>query len=279
MKPKLDHFAVVTATTDHERASACIRSWVDRAAHQWKLYVIENGGERLYLGTVPAFAEGVRQALAAGHEVIACLHDDLLIEQDGWDQSILFPFRARPQVGLLGFLGGTGLGDHDIYQTPYSPHQLARQGVVSNERNAEAHGRRVGLPTRVAVLDGFCQVGRRAFWEGKFRDGRLQRTDVYPGDPFAWTPSGGTNLFAEMASWGLVHHAYDAALGCFAARLGWEVWCFPIACWHQGGATAVADSGYTDWARTQHPDGDQGFWNDAHQIVYDKFRDVLPVRV
>ncbi|HEY9015251.1 MAG TPA: hypothetical protein VIM84_09335, partial [Gemmatimonadales bacterium] len=87
------------------------------------------------------------------------------------------------------------------------------------------------------------------------------------------------NLFAEMASWGVTHHFYDGMLGALAARLDWEVWFLPVRCRHFGGQTAVGDAGYAEWAKTQHPDGDQGFWQDAHRIGYDRFRDVLPLRV
>lgn len=272
-KPRLDQLAIVTATTNPERARDCVISWSQHAAHNLALYAVENGGDQPYLGTVPAFAEGVRRALAGGHEIIACFHDDLLIEEEGWDAKVLHYFQRFPQIGLAGFLGGTGLGDADIYQTPYSPHQLARKDVVSNERNAEAHGARTTAATRVAVLDGFSQIGRRAYWQG--------RKQHYPGNLITGLDAmqGYQNLFAQMAAWGITHHAYDAALGAFAARLGWEVWMLPVACWHQGGQTAVGDAGYAEWAKTIVPGGDQDFWELAHREVYDRFRDVLPIRV
>ena len=73
--------------------------------------------------------------------------------------------------------------------------------------------------------------------------------------------------------------AMDAALACLAKRFGWEVWCLPVACHHHGGLTAVADARYHAWARQQRPHGDLTFWAEAHRIVYDEFRDVLPIRV
>ena len=70
-----------------------------------------------------------------------------------------------------------------------------------------------------------------------------------------------------------------AALGCLAARYGWETWYLPIACTHYGGRTAVGDPGYPAWAPPQVEGGDQGFWAHAHRTGYDAFRDVLPLRV
>ena len=292
MKPGLDRLAVVTATLDLDRAKDCINSWAERADYDFTSVLVWSGtaadsdartkafapevdhrqGRNIFvlrpeiLGVVPAFALGVECALQAGAEIIACFHDDLLIEDDSWDTEVLSHFDGEPRMGLCGFGGGTGLGHQDIYQKGYSPYDLAREGFISNMREAEAHGRRVTRPTRVACLDGFSQIGRREYWCGRVRGG----VEAIPIDK---------NLMAYMADWGLVHHAYDAALGAFAARLGWETWMLPIACHHFGGRTAVGDPRYVEWAQTIVPGGDKDFWELAHRLVYDAFRDVLPIRV
>ena len=286
--------AVVTGTLDIDRAYPAIDSWLRYLTCPVSLYVVvqaqrpeaprvwEQGNTRgpcwwygtsSILGVVPAFAIGVQKALEDGADIIACLHDDLLIEQDGWDLACVEVMRMRPQVGLVGFGGGTGLGAADIYQTPYSPMQLARQDFVSNMRDAEVHGRRSQLAERVACLDGFSQIGRREFWAG-----------VPFGKP--WDPV--ENLFGQMQSWGVIHHFYDGMLGCFAKRLGWEVWMLPIQVRHLGGQTAVGDARYQQWARlqgdkwdglTEGTTGDAGFWHRAHEIGYREFKDVLPIRL
>jgi hypothetical protein len=123
--------------------------------------------------------------------------------------------------------------------------------------DAEAHGERWAEPRRVAVLDGFSQILR------------LPQPEKYPeGNPFRY-----------LADLGIVHHAYDVALGAMVHDAGGETWFLPIACHHAGGRTAVGDPGYSAWAKTKHPDGDQGLWLDAHRIVYDACRDVLPFHV
>lgn len=285
MKPYLDRLAVVTATMNPDRAMPCMDSWATRAAYRWPTVTVWNGRQGAWdgvadygkdaivvteeiLGVVPAFAWGVRKALdLPGVEIIACLHDDLLVEEDGWDDQVLSLFDAHPQAGLAGFGGGTGLGSDDIYRAPYSPHQLARQDFVSNLRDAEAHGRRLVRPSRqVACLDGFSQIGRREFWAGWHQRGHVRATRQ-------------SSILQEMADWGLVHHAYDSALGCWAARLNWEVWMVPVACHHLGGQTAVGEPRYAAWAETIIPGGDRGFWELAHKEVYERFVDVLPIRV
>lgn len=122
----------------------------------------------------------------------------------------------------------------------------------------------------MACLDGFSQVGRSEFWEGGILCQGVIR------DQLPERVSAG-NLFAIMQQWGVIHHFYDGCLGCFAKRLGWEVWMLPVTCRHLGGQTAVGDSRYQQWAKTQHPDGDAGLWARAHEIGYTTFRDVLPL--
>lgn len=256
---------IVTATTNIERAEPCLTSWEQSATHlPMPLVIIQNGGTVPYLGTVRAFRQGVDLMLASHPEVdlIACLHDDVLIHEEGWDDAVERCFRRHPQVGLVGFGGAIGLGTDDLYQAPYEPIQLARIGYRSNTVDAETHGTRSLLPERVVCLDGFSQIGRRQFWQGL-------------------SPRGATHLppwdYLELE--GFVHHFYDGALGCLAARYGWQVYYLPIHCRHLGGQTAVGDPGYQRWAAAQINGGDLGFWEQAHRTGYDLFRDVLPLRV
>ena len=280
-KPRL---TIVTATAGAEKSGDCFQSWYAHAAMDRALVMVRQNDDGPsmplrskdvlasvlvpnYLGPVPAFKLGVDLALqiTSPDGIIACLHDDLLIEEASWDAKVMAFFNLHPDVGLLGFGGGTGLGSDDIYKAPYNPHQLARQDFVSNMRDAEAHGRRVTVPTRVACLDGFSQIGRVAYWKGwpcSVREG-IDRTGPL------------TNLEKNR----VVHHAYDAYLGAFASVMGWQVYMLPIACHHYGGQTAVGDQGYQKWAGEQREAGDQTFWTESHKQVYELLRGVLPIRV
>ncbi len=273
MKPHVDTFCVVTCTTDPGRSAACVQSWLDKAYYEWPRIIEVNGypnykDHERYLGVVPAFAKALGKALKwTKAEVIALLHDDCLIHEAGWDATVLAHFAQHPRCGLAGFGGGKTLGHPQIYTIDYEPHQLARGSFISNMDEAEQHGARVQVPQQVACLDGFSQIGRRWFWE--------HRPQQFHGGNY----NGKGNLFQRMADLGIIHHAYDAALGCYAKRLGWDAWMLPISCHHYGGVTAVADTKYHEWAMTQHEDGDEGFWEDAHRAVYEEFRDVLPFGV
>jgi len=271
---------VVTATSDPERAKSCVESWGDVPliivvnGRPWHPSDAEATGLQAtwitaptYLGTVPAFNLGVQKALEQGYQILACLHDDLEILDPDWAKKVITHFRRHPNCGLAGFGGAIGLGDADIYQKPYEPVQLARIGFRSNLKDAEVHGMRSLLPEQVAALDGFSQIGRREFFAGWARM------------PDATLNNKRAPVWAMLEALGVTHHFYDGMLGCFAKRLGWETWYLPIPCHHYGGRTAVGDRGYQAWAEQQSVGGDHGFWERAHQIGYETFRDVLPIRV
>lgn len=216
------------------------------------------------VGVVPAFAAGVRAAAELGADIVACLHDDLAIEQKrtallpwtyewhSWDEAVRAWFVAKPKCGLVGFGGATSLGDPRIYETPYSPYQLARGGFMSNMKDAEAHGRRELSPRRAVCFDGFSQIGRASLM---------------------------VKLYNRLETLGVIHHAFDSALGAMAIREGWECWYLPISVHHAGGVTAVGSEAYQEWAKSKVTDGDKGFWEGAHRILYEELRDVLPLRV
>jgi hypothetical protein len=264
--------AIVTATTNLERAQPCIDSWRKTSHQRVPVLIVQNGPPiREYLGTVPAFREGVADILQNYTEIdiIACLHDDVEITEHDWDEQVLRAFDHHPEVGLLGFGGAIGLGADGLYREPYDPMQLARVGFRSNMIDAEAHGIRSLLPEPVACLDGFSQIGRRAFWAG-----------LTHGEWRAGSPGNGhlVGPWDYLAQRGIVHHFYDGALGCLARRAGWVTYYLPVACRHLGGQTAVGDPGYQDWAATQTEGGDRGFWETAHRTCYTLFEDVLPLR-
>lgn len=286
MKPSLDDFAVVTATLDPRVAEACLLSWRAQANYQWPLYVVWGNvsqwygesanaamekkarleatrvicgprlGHEVHLlnynggGSVPSMNVGVQQAAKDGAKVICCLHDDLLIEEAGWDQD---SYMGAQQERFAGFGGARGLGADGLYDRPYDPMSLARQHFLSNLRDAELHGFRSIRPQACVCFDGFSQIGT---------------TDWFAP---AWQ---------TLVDLGFRHHWYDGALGCLARRAGIPYGLMiPVKCHHFGGRTAVANPYYQRWAQEQVPTGDQGFWDEAHRIGYEQFRAELPLRL
>lgn len=265
MRP--EPIAVVTATVDPARTREFWETWSARQQLQRSVayYTVINGpaprsffgvpdGLTLHMpevaGVVAPFRLGVGYAAAAGHKIIACLHDDMAFEQYGWDTRLLEFFDQTPDCILAGYGGAYGVGEAGMYAREFDPMTLARHDFVSNMRHAEAHGERCLRAQQVAVLDGFSLIGRPHFVQ------------------MGWE---------HLAKHGVIHHAYDVYFGILAAVLKKQVWMLPEKVHHHGGVTAVGSAAYAAWA-AQHG-GDQGIWLDAHRKVWEAGKGVLPINV
>jgi hypothetical protein len=219
-------------------------------------------------------ARSAYPALPSDQHVIAYLHDDLFMREDGWNTRIARCF-ANPEVTLAGVLGSPGLGRDEIYRDPYEFWHLSRTiATWSNVGNAEIHGERVTTEREVVFVDGVAMCLRRDF------------LDKVGG--WSWWPPN------------LVHHAYDYGLSCMVRRHGGRVWLVPVACKHGvrdfegirevehrvdpieesaggGHSGTYGAKVYTDLADKYG--GDTAVHRAGHRWVYDEFRDVLPLRM
>lgn len=197
------------------------------------------------LGSARAFNRGLAEAPG---DVVALLHNDLMVRQPGWDATLLAWFHHHPDAGVVGFHGARGLGAAGIYRTPYRLEQLARWDTMSNLEDAEAHGARRTTPARVAVVDGMAICARRA----------------------------------DLVEWGGLdeslgpHHMYDNDICLTALAAGRVNYMLPIRARHLSGQTA-------NFPRYQesvaHLGGDAGVHRTAHERFYEKWRGRLPAVV
>jgi len=178
--------------------------------------------------------------------IIAFLHSDCEIFEQGWDERALREF-DDPKVGVVGFGGATQLGHDDLYKTPYKLQQLARFGYASNTKDAEQHGERFEGSRDVAVLDGFSLIIRRTL------------LDKVGGWPVKETP----------------FHMYDAAICCLAHEAGYRVRLCGILSLHHGGATSTT-SQYQEFSLRQYGKSDAQVHEESHKYIYERFRKVLP---
>ena len=208
---------------------------------------------KMRVGPIDAMNRGGVRALDTGAEIIGFIHDDVEMIEVGWDERISLVFQHTPRCGLLGFGGATGLADEDIYRTPYRLIQLARHDYRSNMRDWQIHGKRAEVPMRVAVLDAFSQIFTRD----------------------AYTAMGTWKAALDL---GLYHHMIDAFAACMMRRLGYEVWLAPIHAHHSGGITSTSAL-YDSDLRAKGIAGDSEIHERAHKLIFEHFRDVLPIRV
>ncbi len=179
--------------------------------------------------------------------IIGYLHSDLYMLERGWDQRILAEFDSD-EVGVVGVVGALGLGSPEIYKVPYIYTQLARSDVYSNLTDWEVHGQREVGSKKVAVVDSCAVFVRRSL---------LARCGGWPVDRY---PNSS--------------HCSDLWICLTAVRLDFSAWMVGIACQHRSGGKGQAGN---QWLNDRG--GDEQLHRRAHEVLYQEFRDVLPVRV
>jgi len=223
--------AIITAHAGADSLSEAVLSWGESP----DLYIAD--GRK---GMLPAYQHAF---IVTTHDILAFLHDDLIIHDREWRERVLAEFED-PKVGLVGFGGALGHGSPELYKVPYDYHQLGRSQFLSNMDDAEAHGKRFTGSTDVAVLDGFALIVRREV---------LEKAGGWP-----------------VAQLGYV--GYDYWLSCMTRRLGYRIRVVGVSCQHLGGRTFVKlglGEGPEHWAQ----------FLAAHEYIYNEFKDVLPFHV
>lgn len=205
-----------------------------------------DGGIAVTVNPEPQGLQALNDAVSlAKGDVVAILHNDLLIRQPGWDVTLLEFFDAHPDAGVVGFAGARKLGRDDIYRTPYQLAQLAREDVWTSLEDWQAHGRQATEPVEVAVLDGLAICLRMDLWR---RLGGFDR---------------------DFGPW----HLYDIHLSLRALEEGFANYVLPIRSRHLGGQTANASR----YQRRFGPDSE--VHRIAHERFYARYKGRLPVRV
>lgn len=315
---------VVTATIDPEKTHHLWRSWRENATHDdWEGHVLVNSGQsqgqdddkvnadliRLtspgrysraleVVGVVPAF-HAVTAALPANDDIIALLHDDVRINEKGWDEKLLWWFENHPGCVLAGFGGAYGVGREGMYdlcrgchgsgeqvlfdagsiwQAPPSAPPLSPDGPFVKERRAcpDCSGTGGFDPMSLARHHFMSNMeGAEAHGERVHTPRPVAVLDGFSMVGRAWFVK---EALRELRDRGVVHHAYDVYFGVKARAMGKQTWLLPFDVHHHGGMSAVANPQYADWANREHG-GDQNVWLQAHRAVWEMGRGVMPFDV
>ena len=181
----------------------CVQSWHNTASDEYPWIIAANkpiplGFQMIYESTT--------------EPIIAYIHDDLVIHEQGWDQRVLRQFED-PSVGLVGFAGGLGHGQPWMYHEPYRIPNLVRRSFISNLRDAERHGIRHPEDSDAVVLDGLALFVRRSV------------LDTWGGWPLDKPVS---------------YFMYSENLCCEVRRQGLRIRLVGVECQHLGGKSSGA---------------------------------------
>lgn len=173
------------------------------------------------IGVYPTFDQGMR---VASGDVVAFLHSDMVVWEEGWDQRVLMQFDIVPPLGLLGFIGSSEIdpngGRGGGTTSQFMGLTLAGEHMAWKGSPASAHGKTNPGYIRAAVVDGCAMVIRRKAWDAiGFREG-------FP-----------------------LHHFYDRLISCQMLEKGFHVGVLGIACDHISGQTVNQEPEYDRVAR------------------------------
>ncbi len=186
-------------------------------------------------------------------EVLAILHNDLLVYEKDWDKRVVKLFEEIDKLGGVGFFGSQGCGPlgERIQDVP-SPSVMAG---MSNMLEAELHGMRMDQEWKpVAIFDGLAMV---------FSMEMLKKG----------------NGFDQRYKW---HHIYDRDASLESLRRGYKNVVMNVPCHHLSGITANRPE-YQKWIDLKV--GTSGFVGDKYthdensRIFKEKFEKVLPLYV
>lgn len=162
-------------------------------------------------GNYPVFSLGKSLAGPLKADVLAFLHSDLFVWEQGWDRRVREAFERDPKLGLIGVVGSSEIDENGGRG---SGTVLNFQGRRGGGR-AEDHGRRETGLVPAAVVDGCAMIFRRECLDA------LEDRETFPP-----------------------HHFYDRLLSCQALEAGWRVGVLGVAVDHLGGQTAVLEPGW-----------------------------------
>lgn len=210
-------------------------STAQKSLLQHKVSIVRNEQNT---GVWPTFYQGLDNSSAS---VVAYLHNDLYVYDDGWDEKILQAFENDEKLGLIGFVGsyeqdrdgGRGLGTMSNFQ--------GRDGVGSP---AEAHGRRITDLRSAFVVDGCSMIFRRDYLQhALYADAEVKIL---------------LNEFGPIKDFP-PHHFYDRLLSLLMHILGYRTAVYGIACDHVSGQTANTQD---SWHKTAEE------WCLAHRVHF-----------
>lgn len=192
------------------------------------------------LGVIPALNQIWKEAKG---DVVACIHNDLMLYEKGWDKRVLDLFTRRERCGLAGFFGAEGIGRDG-----------GRMMCHSNFLEAEIHSVRDAGEKRVVMFDGISLI-----WRKKMMD-----------------EIGGLDTYLNY------HHFYDRSLSLQSHFAGWENWYLGVACHHLNGLTANRPD-YQAWIEkkmgTSGYTGDLAIYKENEKKFLDRWGSKLPAIV
>jgi len=260
----------------------CLEKVAENTTGDTEIVLIDNGSEKSYkdeadailkdlnlvyvfnnknIGVLPTFKQGLEKSSG---EIVCFMHNDVLLQERGWDEKVAGVFADNERLGLAGLFGAVGVGDNGGRIRSMSKMQGAEWGICACHEFAwQHHSEYLDGMHPATILDGVGMFFRREALE-----------DLVNSDMFA--------------DWRAPHHFYDRIMPLKLVDKGWKVATIGIGFDHWSGATANSSTVYndtaTEWLKSQdkYEEGrpvDQQVYDIAEQQFFAEFRHRLPCTV
>lgn len=217
---------VIPFTDRHELTERCVKSVLDRSDDRCQIILVDNGSvnstrqtwleqfRNVYFeenkGVFPAIRAGLDFADA---DVVLCMHNDVLIHEQNFDQRILKEFEKDGHLGIAGFFGARGVARDGGRMHPESNMKGLEWG-----QHGSIHGTMMNGTSPAVVFDSLALVIRKSILHACFTDDELD----------AIAP----------------HHWFDRILTLKMVLRGFHALTIGVAFDHLGGGTSVANPAF-----------------------------------
>lgn len=228
---------------------------VDTGLFEFKYY--RNAKNR---GVLETFRQG--QMYATG-DIICFIHNDVLIQEHGWNVKVREAFESNPQLGLGGLFGAVGVGNNGGRIRSQSNMRGDEWGKCECHSVAwQHHSEFCDTISPATILDGVGMFfSRQALHD-------LATTDIF-------------------ADWRAPHHFYDRIIPLKLIDKGYKIATIGVGFDHYSGATANSSDKWRSTARRWLEDHhlpvsdapDQDVYNEAERQFFKEFGHRLPATV
>jgi glycosyltransferase involved in cell wall biosynthesis len=266
----MSNLSIVIPVTDrHEFTDRCVQRLIDYAWNDNNdIIVIDNGSITPYFpqydqvrvlrnevntGYFPSIVQGL---LAAQNNIVLTQHNDVLIQEEYYDQRILDEFENDSKLGIAGFFGGRGVaenGGRDHAESNMVGFDWGMPGHLHGHIQEETH------PS--VVFDSLAMIYNKDIFFKVFSKNEIDNIPI--------------------------HHWPDRIVTLSIVMAGYHGLTIGVAFDHYGGATSVANVEFDKltarWVKEKglpiEENPDYTLYKYGERMFQSKFRGKFPVRV
>jgi glycosyltransferase involved in cell wall biosynthesis len=211
---------VIPVTNQEHLTDKSVARLIEYATTDIEIIIVDNGSKVAYnnpgatilrnnlnIGVFPALLQGLA---ATSNDIVLTMHNDVLLQERGYDARILNEFAIDPKLGIAGFFGGRGVG----YDGGRSHPESNMQGIEWGQHGS-IHGHVQTHKHPAVVFDSLALILRKSIFY-----------KVFPPEDLA--------IIAP-------HHWFDRIVTLGIVTAGYHALTIGVAFDHYGGGTSVAN--------------------------------------